>query len=88
MKPAMVIVSRIARLAGEQYEITILQSNGRKLSGLQGGTADEAAARAAMYAVEHCVKWGGQIVAPDAVMRRIPPDLRTVLAHALKYDLA
>ena len=75
---AAVIVSKDPRQAVEWYEITVIQANGKPLKGLTGGRPDEAAARAAMYFASHCVgnPAGGDLIAPDRVLRFIPESLR------------
>lgn len=65
-----------------RYEITIVQKNGRHLTGLDGGGSEDhaAAARAAMYSACHCLPnpQGGDVMGPKAVLDLIPSHLRNV----------
>lgn len=64
-----------------EYEIDIATRGGRPLKGLRAGrTPGEAAARAASYAICHCLEnpQGGDIVAPSYILELIPEHLRNV----------
>ena len=78
-----VIISANRRQGGEDFEITVVQRNGKHLAGLAGGfrkDLGEAAARAAMYASCHCLPnpAGGDIVGPREIVELIPENLRNI----------
>lgn len=54
--------------------------NGKRI----GTTPDGAAAQASRLMVQHAQRnpWGGELVAPDAVMERVPKRLRVIAEEA------